>query len=161
MQRYGSSLGDEDLVRADLSPAKRAAHHAERFHEREHPQKPHGAVGVDTRGRVARVAILLLRRCGGTRADVATKTRTSEHTVQCEVARGESIPNLGLLADSSSGKPEHLGHDKSWRGKSTRLGAPSMSRAWFCRASLPQGRRHSSGAFRTRRSETDRGLREI
>jgi hypothetical protein len=62
-------------------------------------------------------------------------------------------------AGSSSGKPEHLGHGKAGAAR-TRDWAPSISRTWFCRASLPHGRRHRSGAFRTRRSETDRGLRE-
>jgi hypothetical protein len=60
---------DENLVRADLSPAERAAHQTQRRGSTSASTLRHTMElsAVDTRGRVARVAILLHRRCRGTR----------------------------------------------------------------------------------------------
>jgi hypothetical protein len=58
---------------------------------------------------------------------VLTKTGTSEHAVQCEVARAESIPNIALLAGSSPRKPEHLGHGKAGAARTRDWGAVDKS----------------------------------
>ena len=93
---------DENLVRADLSPAERAAHHAERkkLYEREFPQTRQGAIGRGRKG----------RQNGDPKrytADAAAKTGTSERTVQREVARGE-IPNVLSVAGTALDTADEL-----------------------------------------------------
>lgn len=75
---------DENLVRADLSPAERAAHQAERkkLYEREHPETRHGAVGGGHPRQSRQVGDLADRYA----AVAAARTKTSERTVQREVA---------------------------------------------------------------------------
>jgi hypothetical protein len=101
---------NESLVRADLSAAD-VRHQAERkrLYEREHPGTRHGIVGGghprQSRESGASASAPPLQYT----AELTKKTGTSERTVQREVARGESIPNVSLLAATSLDKPEQLG----------------------------------------------------
>jgi hypothetical protein len=105
---------DENRVRADPSAAEHR-HQAEgkKLYEREHTETRHGFVGGGhprqsrESGDPASAPPLQYT------AEVAKKTGTSERTVQREVARGESIPNVSLLAGTSLDKPEQLGRAKA------------------------------------------------
>jgi hypothetical protein len=74
---------DENLVRADLSPAERAAHQAERkkLYEREFPQTRNGAVGGGHPRQLRQNGEAAPRYT----ADTAKKIGTSERTVRREV----------------------------------------------------------------------------
>jgi ParB-like chromosome segregation protein Spo0J len=91
---------DENLVRADLSPAERPAHQAERkrFYEREFPQTRHGAVGVSRPRQKSRQDSDSIPPLPRYTADAAKKTGTSERTVQRAAASGESIPSVASRA---------------------------------------------------------------
>jgi N6-adenosine-specific RNA methylase IME4 len=86
---------DENLVRADLTPAEQAAHHARRkeLHERKHPETKSGQTGRG-RGKVRQNGEANERYT----KDTAEKTGASERTVQRHVERGTSIPNVSELA---------------------------------------------------------------
>lgn len=92
---------DENLVRADLSPAERAAHHAERkkLYECEFPQTRHGGDRKSSRQNGDLIARYT--------ADAVNKTGESERTVQREVARG-AIPDVVGLAGTSLDTPDEL-----------------------------------------------------
>lgn len=90
---------DENLIRADLSPAERAMHLARRkeLYEKQHPETKHGAVG---RGRKKS------RQFGDSiedryTKDAAVKTGTSERSIQREVARGQKVVVLSEVAGTS------------------------------------------------------------
>jgi N6-adenosine-specific RNA methylase IME4 len=97
-------------VRADLSPAERAAHQAERkrLYEREHPETKHG--GAPGKAGGGKKGSGESGQIGHSRytAEVAKKTGTSERSVRREVSRGESIPDVGRLAGTSLDKAEQL-----------------------------------------------------
>jgi len=82
---------DENLVRADLSPAERALHIGRRkqIYERAHPETVHGAVG---RGGKSRKLCDTKERFT---KDTAKKTGQSERKVQLDAARAK----LDVLAD--------------------------------------------------------------
>jgi ParB-like chromosome segregation protein Spo0J/N6-adenosine-specific RNA methylase IME4 len=89
---------DENLVRADLTPAEQAAHHKRRkeLHEQKHPETKRTA--TLKRGQEKAPS----RQNGETEnrytRDTAEKTGASERTVQRHVERGTSIPNVSELA---------------------------------------------------------------
>jgi N6-adenosine-specific RNA methylase IME4/ParB-like chromosome segregation protein Spo0J len=95
---------DENLARAELSPAERAAHHAARraIYEREHPETRHGAMGGGHQqsrkncDSVVRYSDHAARNFG-----------VSERTIQLEVARG-AIPEVVTLAGTALDKPGEL-----------------------------------------------------
>jgi N6-adenosine-specific RNA methylase IME4/ParB-like chromosome segregation protein Spo0J len=81
---------DENLIRADLSPAERALHQHRRkaLYEKLHPQTKHGASG---KGRPKS------RQLGDSNRftkDAAQKTGKSERSIQREVERAAKIPGL-------------------------------------------------------------------
>jgi len=86
---------DENLVRADLTPAEQAAHHARRkeLHVRKHPETKHG--GDRKSDKSSRQNGDLNDRYT---KDTAEKTGASERTVQRHVERGTSIPNVSELS---------------------------------------------------------------
>jgi N6-adenosine-specific RNA methylase IME4 len=89
---------DENLIRADLTPAEQAAHHARRkeLHEQKYPETKRTA----TLKRGQEKAPSRQNGETGTRytTDAAEKTGTSERTVQRHVERGTSIPNVSELS---------------------------------------------------------------
>lgn len=78
---------DENLARAELSPAERAIHVAARkaLYEKRHPETQHGAIGKGRR-----------KVCDSTRftTDTAKKTGSSERSVQLDAQRAKSIPRI-------------------------------------------------------------------
>jgi hypothetical protein len=86
---------DENLIRAELSPAERALHLAERkrIYEKLHPETKHGATG---RGREKS------RQVGDSNdrftKDTAKITGKSERTIQRDVERANKV-GVGVLAD--------------------------------------------------------------
>jgi N6-adenosine-specific RNA methylase IME4/ParB-like chromosome segregation protein Spo0J len=88
---------DENLIRADLTPAERAAHHAERKHlyEIEHPETRNGATGGG-HDQLRKNSEAAPRYS----TDAAHNLKVSERTVQLEVARGE-IEEVATLAGTS------------------------------------------------------------
>jgi N6-adenosine-specific RNA methylase IME4 len=92
---------DENLVRADLSPAERAIHLAERkrLYEKLHPETKHG--GNQSGGGRFQPS----RQNGDTAdrftKDAADKTGKSEWTLQREVMRAAKIPNLAEAIGTS------------------------------------------------------------
>jgi hypothetical protein len=92
---------DENLIRADLTPAEQAAHHARRkvLHEQKHPETKRTA--TLKRGNQKAPS----RQNGETKnrytKDTAEKTGDSERTIQRHVERGNSIPNVSELAGTS------------------------------------------------------------
>ena len=114
---------DENPVRAELSPAERAAHHAERkkIYEREFPQTRHvterGGPGRGNKTPAKKSAVSCT-------AEAAEKTGTSERTVRREVARG-AIPYVIALAGTALADPPEyrlvsLLHKTIWRGRRVR-----------------------------------------
>ena len=101
---------DENLVRADLTPAERAAHQAKRkeIYERLHPETKAGAAqakGMNAaQGRGRQNGDDVDRYT----ADAAKKTRKSERSVQREAARGAAIPDVASLAGTSLDKGDEL-----------------------------------------------------
>jgi ParB/RepB/Spo0J family partition protein len=96
---------DENLIRADLSPAEPALHLAERkrIYERLHPETKLGASG---KGRAK------VRQNGEANdrftKDSADKTGKSERTVQREIARAANIPDLADLVGTSLDSADEL-----------------------------------------------------
>ena len=101
---------DENLVRADLTPAERAAHQAKRkeIYERLHPETKAGAAqakgmnAAQGRGRQNGDDV------GRYTADAAKKTGKSERSIQREAARGAAIPDVAALAGTSLDKRDEL-----------------------------------------------------
>jgi ParB/RepB/Spo0J family partition protein len=89
---------DENLIRADLTPAEQAAHHRRRkeLYELKHPETKRAA--TLKRGQEKAPS----RQNGETEnrysKDTAEKTGASERTVQRHVERGTSIPNVSELS---------------------------------------------------------------
>jgi len=89
---------DENLIRADLTPAEQAAHHARRkeLHEQKYPETKRTA--TLKRGQEKAPS----RQNGETERrytkDTAEKTGASERTVQRHVERGTNIPNVSELS---------------------------------------------------------------
>ena len=92
---------DENLIRADLSPAERAAHLTARkeIYERLHPDAKRGG---DRRSNSQLESLI------GFSADTARKTGRGESTVAREVARAEAIPEIGKVAGTSLDKGVEL-----------------------------------------------------
>ena len=101
---------DENLVRADLTPAERAAHQAKRkeIYERLHPETKAGAAqakGMNAaQGRGRQNGDHVDRYT----ADAAKKTGKSERSIQREAARGAAIPDVAALAGTSLDKRGEL-----------------------------------------------------
>ena len=101
---------DENLVRADLTPAERAAHQAKRkeIYERLHPETKAGAAqakGMNAaQGRGRQNGDDVDRYT----ADAAKKTGKSERSIQREAARGAAIPDVAALAGTSLDKGDEL-----------------------------------------------------
>jgi N6-adenosine-specific RNA methylase IME4 len=101
---------DENLVRADPTPAERAAHQAKRkeIYERLHPDTKAGAAqakgmnAAQGRGRQNGDHV------GRYTADAAKKTGKSERSIQREAARGAAIPDVAALAGTSLDKRAEL-----------------------------------------------------
>jgi ParB-like chromosome segregation protein Spo0J len=101
---------DENLIRADLTAAERAIHHAARqeIYERRHPETKHGATG-------RRHERVQSRRSGDSEAErytaqAARATGEGERTIQKSVRRGRQLGNETLLkiSHTSLDKPEEL-----------------------------------------------------
>jgi hypothetical protein len=82
---------DENLIRADLTPAEQAAHLARRkaLYEQKHPETKHG-VNQFTEERNRQIGETVDRYT----KDAAKKTGASERSIQRHVARGERISNI-------------------------------------------------------------------
>ena len=95
---------DENLVRADLSPAERALHHAERnrLYEKVHPETKHGG---DRRTKNSTRQNGDLKRFT---KDAASKTGRSERTVQREIERATKINNLADVIGTTLDSPDEL-----------------------------------------------------
>jgi ParB/RepB/Spo0J family partition protein len=95
---------DENLIRAELSPAERAAHHAERkaIYERLHPETKHGAIG---RGRKKSSQVANSKSYAD---DAAEKTGKHKATVARDAKRGKAIKDVASLAGTSLDKGEEL-----------------------------------------------------
>jgi len=96
---------DENLIRAELTPAEQAAHHARRkaLYEQKHPETKHGGDRKSDKS----------SRQNGDLNDrytknTAKKTGNSERKVQRNVARGENIPDVAELAGTSLDKGDEL-----------------------------------------------------
>jgi N6-adenosine-specific RNA methylase IME4 len=94
---------DENLIRADLSPAEQAAHHAARkeIYERLHPETKRGVAGGKARQGSASDNLSFAE-------DTAGKTGVNKRTVERSVARGRDIPNVADLAGTALDKGEEL-----------------------------------------------------
>jgi ParB-like chromosome segregation protein Spo0J len=101
---------DENLMRADLSPAERDLHWARRkaLYEEEHPETLPTKEGGPGRAKATR------RRNGDLNdrftKDAAAKTGSSERTIQKSAARAKAIGEDGLreIVGTSLDKPEQL-----------------------------------------------------
>jgi hypothetical protein len=98
---------DENLCRAGLSPAERAAHQAARkaIYERLHPETRKGATG---RGRAKKSQVETSKPADAYIEDTARKTGKSRATVAREAHRGETIPDVASLASTSLDKGDEL-----------------------------------------------------
>jgi ParB-like chromosome segregation protein Spo0J len=104
---------DENLIRADLTPSERAAHHAERkaLYLKLHPETKCGAAG----GEATAAKTGKAKRQNGAQPptytkDAAKKTGQSSRTVERDVARGGKIDHevLTALAGTSLDKGDEL-----------------------------------------------------
>jgi ParB-like chromosome segregation protein Spo0J len=96
---------DENLIRADLTDAERAAHHARRqeLHQQKHPETKHGG---DRKG----------KKSSGQNGhsnerytkETAPQTGESERTVRRHVARGKKIANVADVVGTSLDKGNEL-----------------------------------------------------
>jgi ParB family chromosome partitioning protein len=97
---------DENLMRAELTPAERAAHIAKRkaIYERMHPEtKQGGAPGKAGGGKEAKAANL-----AGFAEATAKATGQSQRKVERDAKRGKDIPDVASLAGTSLDKGEEL-----------------------------------------------------
>jgi ParB family chromosome partitioning protein len=93
---------DENLIRADLSPAERALHIGKRkeLYEKVYPQtKKGGAPGKAGGGKKAKTAKLATFA-----RDTATKTRVSRRSVERDATRAKQVVVLGEIVDTSLDK---------------------------------------------------------
>jgi ParB-like chromosome segregation protein Spo0J len=90
---------DENLIRADLTPAEQAAHHARRkeLYEQKYPQSKHGG-DRKSAGRKSNPQNADLKSYT---ENAAEKTGKSRDTVERAVKRGNDIPNVAELAGTS------------------------------------------------------------
>ena len=90
---------DENLIRADLSPAEQAAHHKRRkeLYEKRHPETKHGGDRKSSTGKSKPQNADLKSYT----EDAAEKTGKSRDTVERAVKRGKGIPNVADLAGTS------------------------------------------------------------
>jgi ParB family chromosome partitioning protein len=98
---------DENLVRANLTPAEEAAHHAARkeVYERLYPQTKKGGAPGAGRGKKKRSEE---RQNGAYTKDAGKKTGKSRRSVERATKRGKDIPNVGDLAGTSLDKGDEL-----------------------------------------------------
>jgi N6-adenosine-specific RNA methylase IME4 len=91
---------DENLIRADLSPAEVAAHqHARKeVYERLHPETKHGGTRRDQ----------VVNSATRYTADVAKQTGASERTIRREAERGAKIADVAALVGTSLDKGDEL-----------------------------------------------------
>ena len=101
---------DENLVRADLTPAERAAHQAKRkeIYERLHPETKAGAAQAKGMNAAQGRGRQIGDHVGRYTADAAKKTGKSERSIQREAARGAAIPDVAALAGTSLDKRDEL-----------------------------------------------------
>jgi N6-adenosine-specific RNA methylase IME4 len=95
---------DENLIRADLSPAERAMHLRERklLYEKLHPETKHGGTGRSRgKSRQADDSIRFTK-------DTAEKTGRSERTIQREVERADKIASIADVPGTPLDSPEEL-----------------------------------------------------
>jgi hypothetical protein len=101
---------DENLIRADLTPAELAAHHVRRkeLYEKRHPETKRGGTpgkaGGGKKKREERQNVDL----GSYADDAAKKTGKTRKTVERAVKRGKDIPNVADLAGTSLDKGAEL-----------------------------------------------------
>jgi N6-adenosine-specific RNA methylase IME4/ParB-like chromosome segregation protein Spo0J len=100
---------DENLIRAELSPAERAAHHARRktIYEALHPETKRGGDRKSDAFKGARSKAQAAPSKAYTRG-AAAKLGKSNATVKREVARGAAIADIASLAGTSLDKGEEL-----------------------------------------------------
>jgi ParB/RepB/Spo0J family partition protein len=98
---------DENLIRADLSPAERAGHTARRkeLYEQKHPETKKGAAG---RGRKKSQVATSNEPALAFIDETAQKTGKDRSTVAREVKRGKDIPDVASLAGTSLDKGDEL-----------------------------------------------------
>jgi ParB/RepB/Spo0J family partition protein len=91
---------DENLIRADLTPAEQAAHQARRkeLYEQKYPEAKKGAAG---RGRKKSQIATSNEPAPAFIDDTARKTGKDRSTVARAVKRGNDIPNVAELAGTS------------------------------------------------------------
>jgi ParB family chromosome partitioning protein len=91
---------DENLVRANLTPAEEAAHQTARkeVYERLYPQTKKGGAPGAGRGKKKRSEE---RQNGAYTKDAGKKTGKSRRSVERATKRGNDIPNVGALAGTS------------------------------------------------------------
>jgi ParB-like chromosome segregation protein Spo0J len=97
---------DENLIRAELTPAEQAAHHARRkeLYEQRHPDAKHGGDRKSTNRKSNPHNADMI----GYSEDAAAKTGKSRDTIERAVRRGKSIPDVGGLAGTSLDKGAEL-----------------------------------------------------
>jgi len=97
---------DENLIRADLSPAERALHVGKRkeLYEKLHPETKRGAVGRG-RNRVANVGDSIVERFT---KEAAKRTGKSERTVQREAERASKVAVLSDIVRTSLDEGDEL-----------------------------------------------------
>jgi ParB-like chromosome segregation protein Spo0J/N6-adenosine-specific RNA methylase IME4 len=107
---------DENLIRADLTPSERAAHHAERkaLYLKLHPETKRGAAGGEATAAKAGKSKMAKGQNGpqppAYAKDAAKKTGQSSRTIKRDVTRGEKIDHdvLTGLAGTSLDKGDEL-----------------------------------------------------
>jgi ParB/RepB/Spo0J family partition protein len=91
---------DENLIRADLSPAETAAHHAERkrIYEKMHPETAKGAAPANKKkgGKGGKLKAQNEPSTPAYTKDAAKKTGKSKATIKRAVARGKAIDTQAL-----------------------------------------------------------------
>jgi ParB family transcriptional regulator, chromosome partitioning protein len=95
---------DENLIRANLSPAEEAAHHERRqaLHEKRHPETKRGGDRKSAKSKRQNVD------SKGYAADTANKIGKTRKTVERAVRRGKKIPDVASLAGTSLDKGAEL-----------------------------------------------------
>jgi N6-adenosine-specific RNA methylase IME4 len=101
---------DENLIRADLTPAEEAAHHARRkeLYLKLHPETKKGGAPGAGRGRGKKKQPLEEGQNGPYTKEAAETTGKSQRSVKRAVARGEKITKVAALAGTSLDKGDEL-----------------------------------------------------
>jgi ParB-like chromosome segregation protein Spo0J/N6-adenosine-specific RNA methylase IME4 len=101
---------DENLIRADLSPAEQAAHHARRkeLYENRYPETKRGSAGGRAKNAKAESAKRQNVATHSYTKDAASKTGVAPKTVERAVSRGNEIPDVASLAGTSLDKGAEL-----------------------------------------------------